>query len=127
MKNRFSYFKQFSVYMAGIKTDLYVWSFFQLLMKILTLVSPFIYVQLIDKIMVNNQIHFLKYVIASILIVYLLSSLSRIVSWKFHNRFFQDFEKNLQGTVLKKYLDMPNVISISLYNCNSFSCFPTLV
>lgn len=107
MKNRFSYFMQFSVYMAERKTDLYIWSFSQLAMKILTLVSPFIYIQLIDKIMVNEQIHFLKYVIASIIVVYLSSSLARIVSWKFHNRFFQDFEKNIQGAVLKKYLDMP--------------------
>ena len=108
MKNRLSYFMQFSPYMAQRKTDLYIWALFELFIKILVLVNPFIYIQLIDKIMVENQLYFLKYVIASILIVYFLSGIAKIVSWKFHNRFFLNFEKNLQNVLLNKYLDMPN-------------------
>lgn len=107
MKNRMTYFMQFSPYMTQRKTDLYIWAFFELFIKILILVNPFIYIQLIDKIMVENQLYFLKYVIASILIVYFLSGIAKIVSWKFHNRFFLKFEKNLQNALLNKYLDMP--------------------
>lgn len=107
MKNRMSYFVLFSPYMAQRKTDLYIWAFFELFIKILILVNPFIYIQLIDKIMVGNQLYFLKYVIASILTVYFLSGIAKIVSWKFHNRFFLNFEKNLQNALLNKYLDMP--------------------
>ena len=107
MKNRMSYFKQFSPYMAQRKTDLYIWAFFELFLKVLILVNPFIYVQLIDKIMVENRLYFLKYVIASILIVYFLSGAAKIASWRFHNRFFLNFEKNLQNVLLHKYLDMP--------------------
>lgn len=107
MKNRMTYFMQFSPYMTQRKKDLYIWALFELFIKILILVNPFIYIQLIDKIMVENQLYFLKYVIASILIVYFLSGIAKIVSWKFHNRFFLNFEKNLQNALLNKYLDMP--------------------
>ncbi len=51
MKNRLSYFMLFSPYMAQRKKDLYIWALIELFIKILILVNPFIYIQLIDKIM----------------------------------------------------------------------------
>lgn len=106
MKKRIDYFTKFMPYMAQRKKDLYIWAFFELFIKIYILVNPFIYIQLIDKIMVECQLYFLKYVIASILIVYFLSGIAKILSRKFHNRFFLDFEKNLQNALLNQFLDM---------------------
>ena len=50
----------------------YIWSIVQLLIKLLALVSPFIYIELIDKIMVGNKILFIKYIILALVVVFVL-------------------------------------------------------
>lgn len=86
----------------------YIWSIVQLLIKLLTLVSPFIYVALIDKIMVENEIYFIKYIILALIVVFVLSSTLNYISVKVYNTFFLDMETKLQKILLEKYLVLPH-------------------
>lgn len=86
----------------------YIWSIVQLLIKLLALVSPFIYIELIDKIMVGNKILFIKYIILALVVVFVLSSALNYISVKAYNAFFLDMETKLQKIILQKYLVLPH-------------------
>lgn len=118
MGTRINYFKKFFYHINRPKKDLYVWAFLELLVKITSLVGPFIYIQLIDFIMVNSQLYILKYIIISMVFIYIVTSILKLLSLNFHNKFFLKAEATLQNTLLNKYLEIPvkKVIEYDLGN-----------
>lgn len=104
MLQRIKILRAFKGYLKGKYSYLCTYFVLQFMIKLLLLVSPYMYVKLIDKIMVENQIYFLNYVIGILLGTFLLTSILKYICMKVRNVLCLHVETKLQKDMLHKYL-----------------------
>lgn len=110
MKQRIEIWKKLYEYGRERIGAFYIFIGVQMLAELLTLVGPFIYIKLIDKIMMEERLYFLKYIIVSLLVVYAFSTLLKYIAMKLHNYFFLYLEAKIQKKLLHNYFIIPHKI-----------------
>lgn len=107
MKQRIEIWKELYGYARDRIGTFYIFFGVRMLIELLALVGPFIYIELIDKIMMEEQLYFLKYVIVLLIVVYVFSALLEYIAVKLHNHFFLYLESKIQKKLLQNYLIIP--------------------